>query len=353
MFFNQSEVNLLELSYEIFFKGSVFGTAISGPMSLTWVGHARSFLSLCSVSAGRGEFNHLASDRQGTVLASTASSGGAEDTCTAYGYSKGMLTSFCGFHGELRSSVTGHYQFGRGHRQMNPVLMRFNSPDKLSPFGKGGLNAYAFMLDDPVNGSDPTGAYKISGVPLVLKKDHVLLVTQLAPRQPRVLNLMAHAEPGFVTTDKGLMGPADFVDYLKRLKLNPQDYDYRIIGCNSGTAQADGQSSFAKGLSDIVGRPVEGYVGNVSFSIEHKVDSLTRHTRVGIEIAESNPYAEGTKQYGTFACAPVVVDVVRGGANPLLQFVQVALPLFTGNATSHRLSLVQIHPRRQQIHRQP
>lgn len=299
---------------KFFYKGSVFGTAISGPMSLTWVGYARSFLSLYSVSGGRSEFNHLASDRQGTVLAGTASSGGAEDTCTAYGYSKSMLTSFCGFHGELRSSVTGHYQFGRGHRQMNPVLMRFNSPDKLSPFGKGGLNAYAFMLDDPMNGSDPTGGYKIGGAPLVLKKDHVLLVTQSAPRQPRVLNLMAHAEPGFVTIDKGLMGPADFVDYLKSLKLNPLDYDYRIIGCNSGTAQADGQDSFAEGLAGIVGRKVEGYDGHVSFSIAHKVDQQTGHTRVYFEIAESNPYAKGTKQYETFAYAPVMVDGFRGGS---------------------------------------
>ncbi|WP_147458691.1 RHS repeat-associated core domain-containing protein, partial [Pseudomonas savastanoi] len=36
-------------------------------------------------------------------------------------------------------------------------LMRFNSPDSLSPFGKGGMNAYAYCAGDPVNRSDPTG----------------------------------------------------------------------------------------------------------------------------------------------------------------------------------------------------
>ena len=35
--------------------------------------------------------------------------------------------------------------------------MRFNSPDQLSPFDAGGLNAYAYCSGDPVNRSDPSG----------------------------------------------------------------------------------------------------------------------------------------------------------------------------------------------------
>ncbi|RMN89816.1 hypothetical protein ALQ51_04245 [Pseudomonas cannabina] len=62
-----------------------------------------------------------------------------------------------GFNGELIDSVTGHYLLGNGYRAYNPILMRFNSPDSLSPFGKGGLNAYAYCAGDPINRSDPTG----------------------------------------------------------------------------------------------------------------------------------------------------------------------------------------------------
>ncbi|RMV69560.1 hypothetical protein ALP05_02115 [Pseudomonas caricapapayae] len=62
-----------------------------------------------------------------------------------------------GFNGELLDSITGHYLLGNGYRAYNPVLMRFNSPDSLSPFGKGGLNAYAYCAGDPVNRSDPDG----------------------------------------------------------------------------------------------------------------------------------------------------------------------------------------------------
>lgn len=35
--------------------------------------------------------------------------------------------------------------------------MRFNKPDTMSPFGKGGVNAYAYCQGDPVNYQDPTG----------------------------------------------------------------------------------------------------------------------------------------------------------------------------------------------------
>ena len=67
------------------------------------------------------------------------------------------LNSQLNFNGERRESVTGHYLLGNGYRAFNPVLMRFNSPDNLSPFDKGGLNSYAYCLGDPINNSDPTG----------------------------------------------------------------------------------------------------------------------------------------------------------------------------------------------------
>ncbi|MHA6198533.1 RHS repeat-associated core domain-containing protein [Pseudomonas wadenswilerensis] len=61
-----------------------------------------------------------------------------------------------GFNGQLLEPQ-GWYHLGHGHRAYNPALRRFHSPDRLSPFGDGGLNAYAYCLGDPVNHVDPTG----------------------------------------------------------------------------------------------------------------------------------------------------------------------------------------------------
>jgi RHS repeat-associated protein len=62
-----------------------------------------------------------------------------------------------GFNGERPQPPTGHYLLGNGYRAFNPTLMRFNSPDSWSPFGDGGLNAYAYCAGDPVNNIDPDG----------------------------------------------------------------------------------------------------------------------------------------------------------------------------------------------------
>jgi RHS repeat-associated protein len=41
-----------------------------------------------------------------------------------------------GFNGNRADPVSGSY-LGNGYRAYNPVLMRFNCPDSLSPFGAG------------------------------------------------------------------------------------------------------------------------------------------------------------------------------------------------------------------------
>ncbi|MBH1968215.1 MAG: RHS repeat-associated core domain-containing protein [Pseudomonadales bacterium] len=69
------------------------------------------------------------------------------------------LISLLGFNGERPDPITGHYLLGNGYRAFNPVLMRFNSPDNMSPFGKGGLNSYTYCFCDPINYSDSSGHF--------------------------------------------------------------------------------------------------------------------------------------------------------------------------------------------------
>ncbi|EOG3621006.1 RHS repeat-associated core domain-containing protein [Pseudomonas putida] len=78
---------------------------------------------------------------------------------SVYGYQNVALSKFSllGFNGEHIDAFTSGYSLGRGYRVYSPIQLRFHSPDSLSPFGSGGVNAYAYCTGDPVNASDPSG----------------------------------------------------------------------------------------------------------------------------------------------------------------------------------------------------
>lgn len=78
---------------------------------------------------------------------------------SAYGHCLAQTCSsaLLAFNGALVDSITGNYALGNGHRSYNPRLMRFQSADSLSPFSRGGINAYSYCSGDPVNRMDPSG----------------------------------------------------------------------------------------------------------------------------------------------------------------------------------------------------
>ena len=101
----------------------------------------------------------LVTDHQHSVISALAATRPQYIAYTPYGHrpAENGLMSLLGFNGEQPDPLTGHYHLGNGYRQFNPVLMRFNSPDSWSPFGSGGINAYAYCNGEPVLGTDPTG----------------------------------------------------------------------------------------------------------------------------------------------------------------------------------------------------
>ncbi|WP_081951551.1 RHS repeat-associated core domain-containing protein [Pseudomonas cremoricolorata] len=76
-----------------------------------------------------------------------------------YGVCASDIPSSLGYTGQRKDSITGCYPLGNGYRSYSPELMRFQSPDSMSPFGKGGINTYAYCTSDPINHIDPTGHY--------------------------------------------------------------------------------------------------------------------------------------------------------------------------------------------------
>jgi len=105
------------------------------------------------------ESSLLATDQMCSILQVVIENRRSSFVYSPYGHcsSGGSLLNSLGFNGERPDSITGHFLLGNGYRAFNPVLMRFNSPDNLSPFGKGGLNAYSYCAGDPVNRYDPSG----------------------------------------------------------------------------------------------------------------------------------------------------------------------------------------------------
>lgn len=141
-----------------FYCKSRLATEIQGVLGYSLFQHDDRLLAQRRCEFGKSDSRLLATDLQRSIINLL----GAQLhhlAYTAYGHlshGSGWL-SLLGFNGERRDPVTGCYHLGNGYRQFNPVLMRFNSPDSWSPFGEGGLNAYAYCLGDPVNRTDETG----------------------------------------------------------------------------------------------------------------------------------------------------------------------------------------------------
>ncbi|MCP8636050.1 RHS repeat-associated core domain-containing protein [Pseudomonas mosselii] len=101
----------------------------------------------------------LGVDRAGSVLTTQSDHQRNSRSYTVYGDKPSVTPEACktGFVSELLEALGGHYILGNGVRTYAQTLMRFRSPDALSPFGRGGINCYMYCSGDPVNFIDRTG----------------------------------------------------------------------------------------------------------------------------------------------------------------------------------------------------
>jgi RHS repeat-associated protein len=143
-----------------FYCKSRLATEIQGAIGTSIVQHGDLLLAQQRHEHDAPDTTLLATDLQRSVLHTLKTNTERQPiTYSPYGHRRAEsgLISLLAFNGERPDPVTRHYLLGNGYRAFNPVLMRFNSPDSLSPFGKGGVNAYAYCLGDPVNLGDNSG----------------------------------------------------------------------------------------------------------------------------------------------------------------------------------------------------
>ncbi|MBI6851692.1 RHS repeat-associated core domain-containing protein [Pseudomonas cichorii] len=147
---------LAEAVTRSFYRADRLANEIQGAGQRTFFHRENQLLALQTMTGKVLATTLTSTDQPGSVLHAATSGQRNAIAYAPYGH-HAPLGNLPGFNGERPDPVTGHYLLGKGYRAYNPVLMRFNSPDSLSPFGEGGLNAYAYCLGDPVNQIDPTG----------------------------------------------------------------------------------------------------------------------------------------------------------------------------------------------------
>jgi RHS repeat-associated protein len=154
-------VPLNEQGIQRYYRKERFATEVQGQVRHSLFEHEAQVLAQQRHEAGRVGIALLSTNLQRSVLHLVAVGQHQQPVYSPYGHQfpESSFNTLMGFNGERRDPVTGHYLLGNGYRAFNPVLMRFNSPDTLSPFGKGGVNAYAYCLGDPVNRVDPLGEF--------------------------------------------------------------------------------------------------------------------------------------------------------------------------------------------------
>ena len=147
-------------SVQRFYNNTRIATEIEGERKTRFFETDSQPLALQQHGSGVGT-TLLATDQQSSVLSGVSPDGTQHaQVYTPFGYHvNDALLSAMGFNGERPELETGHYLLGQGYRAFNPVLMRFNSPDSWSPFGEGGINAYAYCDNEPMMRQDPTGHF--------------------------------------------------------------------------------------------------------------------------------------------------------------------------------------------------
>ncbi|WP_257217117.1 RHS repeat-associated core domain-containing protein [Pseudomonas syringae] len=142
-----------------FYRNNRLSTAIQGTSHQSVVQTEDLLLAMRRGESDRVLFDLLATDQASSVLHSLDAMRNQAFVYSPYGMRSPQASALGvpGFTGQTIDPVTGYYLLGNGLRAFNPTLMRFNSPDTLSPFGEGGINGYAYCGGDPVNNVDPTG----------------------------------------------------------------------------------------------------------------------------------------------------------------------------------------------------
>ena len=237
----------------------------------------------------KDECHLLGTDLQQSVLHAVGADKHHSMAYNAYGHRpvENGLISVLGFNGERADPVTGHYLLGNGYRAFNPVLMRFNSPDSWSPFGRGGINSYGYCGGEPINRVDRNGhffglgsliknltfaldkrVFRIMGAKVkrafnVQKLAEGVYQYEYPSKRGATLVVQAHGDklPNGDTamfSGKNHFGAEDLVRKLEGRGVDVRKFDeVELISCHLA------EGAFPQQMANLTGLPVKAYKGMI------------------------------------------------------------------------------------------
>ncbi|NIE77253.1 RHS repeat-associated core domain-containing protein [Pantoea sp. Ap-967] len=252
----------------------------------------------------------LGVDHQGSVLNYSANPLPEFCEYTAYGFNDGCADkTLLNYIAQHRNPLYALYLLGNGHRGYYCPLMRFISPDRLSPFGVGGINAYAYCSGDPINYRDSSGRAPLlfSFLRKTIKFDDTYQV--LYPGNDTSAPTVFHKEvfqsghAGFVThgnaskgavlmNQRGQTSSAKTVardEIAPRLRGMPAYRDdphkpLYLIACEAGSSGA------AQAVADTLGRPVFAYKTKIHAPDQDFINiHPSDHRSLGVFESSTNP----------------------------------------------------------------
>lgn len=231
----------------------------------------------------------LAVDYQATRLHGAEHTNESSLNFSPYGYLAVTSQMLVGFKGERRDAVTGLDLLGMGYRSFSPVLMRFTSCDSESPFGAGGINCYAAMFGDPINGIDPTGRSPLFGSrqryqTRIIDNDlRVFFSIDDPVKGGRTLNISSHGQAGRMVVGGEKYTGEQMYHLLTANGYKPKKQPIRVIACHSADVAPGGDTSFIQQLSNKAGQTVEGFEGKVNVHREQVPAGSDEHAEFKLE----------------------------------------------------------------------
>jgi RHS repeat-associated protein len=252
----------------------------------------------------------LAIEQQGTVLNVFPSQQQAL-AYTPYGHRnlRTQISSLLGFTAQYLEGEVGAYILGRGYRVYSPTFMRFFSPDSLSPFDLGGMNAYSYVEGSPLKYSDPSGhgkgqKLKYSGPGFQFGANTLFFETTEGGR--RIGNLDTHGNEQVIMFGGNLIDGKQLAPAMEAKGIHPTDYDaFRLITCLS----ADGSAPVGAAFSKSTDLRVLSFEGKVDAADKAYKPARNNEGSVVVKdyyVQVENPYKPKDPRYKSFQFSPVL-----------------------------------------------